>query len=436
MSQKSQAHLTSYIGPICSLVAASGRDIAFNNSPSASSSPHNSTVSLTTTTPAASTSSLPIQIRRSASIPYILDFVSAETVTISSPGDKRRNKLGYQRTSMACGKTHLRNSKTLTDHVANIRKGHCRRRKIRCIPPVTEDPQGRCANCIRLKKECVFFPVDHQTDARPGRRDVGSISASSASSPQTPIPTGPMSIKESQADSPYDHSAPIPIHGASSSLSPAYMQDAMAPVPSPLPPGFDYAQAGESSQWTSTEYSGQAPLHSPYWASAESTPSRQSFSQNQIPVLESAQNHNFAGSHMEYAQETQQWPNRSASFSHFGDPSHSYTYPEAQQTQGINPAGLQYQMSNQHNPLGGASLTPEPSSHSAGHLSPPGHVLPSNVPFQQQQWPHQGGPHDGEGQQWYGHQPQSTAPDPNDPAQGSYANVQHHHFYTTTSHPG
>ncbi|KAL1892521.1 hypothetical protein Sste5346_007033 [Sporothrix stenoceras] len=38
---------------------------------------------------------------------------------------------------------------------------HCRRRKIRCIPSPA-DIQGRCVNCIRLKKECSFYPVDQQ----------------------------------------------------------------------------------------------------------------------------------------------------------------------------------------------------------------------------------------------------------------------------------
>lgn len=40
--------------------------------------------------------------------------------------------------------------------------GHCRRRKIRCIPAF-EDASGRCQNCIRLKKDCHFFPVDQQS---------------------------------------------------------------------------------------------------------------------------------------------------------------------------------------------------------------------------------------------------------------------------------
>ncbi|OAP57034.1 hypothetical protein AYL99_09147 [Fonsecaea erecta] len=58
-----------------------------------------------------------------------------------SPADKKRNKLGYHRTAVACV--------------------HCRRRKIRCISDYN-DPVGRCSNCIRLKKECIFLPIDPQ----------------------------------------------------------------------------------------------------------------------------------------------------------------------------------------------------------------------------------------------------------------------------------
>jgi len=48
----------------------------------------------------------------------------------------------------------------------NPTKGHCRRRKIRCIPSQA-DFQGRCVNCIRLKKECSFYPVDPQPPPYP-----------------------------------------------------------------------------------------------------------------------------------------------------------------------------------------------------------------------------------------------------------------------------
>ncbi|KAK4461861.1 hypothetical protein QBC42DRAFT_87234 [Cladorrhinum samala] len=91
-------------------------------------------------------------------------------------GEKRRNKLGYHRTSVACG--------------------HCRRRKIRCIPS-QNDVQGRCVNCIRLKKECSFYPVDQQPppqDTRQksaSRSSVGPKVPSATSSPamQTGIPS-------------------------------------------------------------------------------------------------------------------------------------------------------------------------------------------------------------------------------------------------------
>ncbi|KAK8027949.1 hypothetical protein PG991_005005 [Apiospora marii] len=84
-----------------------------------------------------------------------------------SSSEKRRNKLGYHRTSVACG--------------------HCRRRKIRCILQPA-DPGGRCMNCIRLKKECSFFPVDQQPPTLPGQKQgtrsaVGSKIPSTSSSP-------------------------------------------------------------------------------------------------------------------------------------------------------------------------------------------------------------------------------------------------------------
>ncbi|KAK4128578.1 hypothetical protein N657DRAFT_30212 [Parathielavia appendiculata] len=84
-----------------------------------------------------------------------------------SAAERRRNKLGYHRTSVACG--------------------HCRRRKIRCVPS-QNDVQGRCINCIRLKKECSFYPVDQQppVDTRQksgSRSSVGPKVSSASSSP-------------------------------------------------------------------------------------------------------------------------------------------------------------------------------------------------------------------------------------------------------------
>ena len=69
--------------------------------------------------------------------------------------------------------------------------GHCRRRKIRCLL-AKDDKEGRCSNCIRLKKECNFFPVEQtpsQDQRQPGALKVdvsnGGTSASSSLSPGT-----------------------------------------------------------------------------------------------------------------------------------------------------------------------------------------------------------------------------------------------------------
>ncbi|KAI0014257.1 hypothetical protein F4779DRAFT_1980 [Xylariaceae sp. FL0662B] len=88
---------------------------------------------------------------------------------VGLPGEKKRNKLGYPRTPMACG--------------------NCRHRKIRCEQK--DDPQGRCVTCIRLKKECIYHPVDQPP--QPQRPEIRSSSgtrlASAATSPATT--TGP-----------------------------------------------------------------------------------------------------------------------------------------------------------------------------------------------------------------------------------------------------
>lgn len=65
--------------------------------------------------------------------------IGDETTSASGSERKKRNKLGYRRTAVACG--------------------HCRHRKTRCIP-LADQTESRCQNCIRLKKECQFYSVD------------------------------------------------------------------------------------------------------------------------------------------------------------------------------------------------------------------------------------------------------------------------------------
>ncbi|KAK4673298.1 hypothetical protein QC763_110660 [Podospora pseudopauciseta] len=140
-------------------------------------------------------------------------------------GEKRRNKLGYHRTSVACG--------------------HCRRRKIRCIPS-QNDVQGRCMNCIRLKKDCSFFPVDQQPppDTRQksaSRSSVGPKIASASSSPamQSGMPS------DMHGQQPYSQltipSMPPPMKPAGSE---AYTPDTKIPSSASSSRAYDYGQSG------------------------------------------------------------------------------------------------------------------------------------------------------------------------------------------------
>ncbi|KAF2017169.1 hypothetical protein BU24DRAFT_345404 [Aaosphaeria arxii CBS 175.79] len=116
-------------------------------------------------------------LRRVSSTPHMRNLALQTTAGDLSPtADKRRNKLGYHRTSVACG--------------------HCRRRKIRCLV-AQDDPQGRCANCIRLKKECNFYPVEQNPENQPRAPTTASTEtgsgapvSSTTSSPHHPSAAG------------------------------------------------------------------------------------------------------------------------------------------------------------------------------------------------------------------------------------------------------
>ena len=131
-------------------------------------------------------------IKRSLSTPIVKrSAIAAETVAMSA-NDKRRSKLGYHRTSVACGKsTVCRQGPHLV--LTEICPVHCRRRKIRCLL-APDDPQNRCSNCIRLKRECNFYAVDQQppVERRPrtGSKTDGRSGGTSTSSSTSPRPVG------------------------------------------------------------------------------------------------------------------------------------------------------------------------------------------------------------------------------------------------------
>jgi hypothetical protein len=82
--------------------------------------------------------------------------------------------------------------------------GHCRRRKIRCIP-APADPQNRCSNCIRLKKECNFYPVDQQPQPEPRRRGSKAQSGTGRASESSSPSTSSGQLPEMQTNLPYPH---------------------------------------------------------------------------------------------------------------------------------------------------------------------------------------------------------------------------------------
>jgi hypothetical protein len=83
--------------------------------------------------------------------------------------------------------------------------GHCRRRKIRCIP-APADPQNRCSNCIRLKKECNFYPVDQQPTPDPRRRGSKAQSGTERASEESSSPsTSSGQLPEMPQTLPYPH---------------------------------------------------------------------------------------------------------------------------------------------------------------------------------------------------------------------------------------
>ncbi|KAM3415660.1 hypothetical protein BST61_g9179 [Cercospora zeina] len=164
-------------------------------------------------------------VTKSISTPHLRDTTMSE-----SDADKKRNKLGYQRISIACA--------------------HCRRRKIRCVV-AEDDPEQRCQNCIRLKKECVFYPVDQQAvlDARSDNSsNTGIPSAPSSAVSTSPLqPGGPRGFDQHAYAANFPPTAPPP-----PVVSTTYQGI-------PLVPSTSLPTQGYSPQ----DYSFQSPAHPP-----------------------------------------------------------------------------------------------------------------------------------------------------------------------------
>ncbi|KAJ5474206.1 hypothetical protein N7475_003772 [Penicillium sp. IBT 31633x] len=112
---------------------------------------------------------------------------TATSQSAMDANDKKRNKLGYHRTSVACV--------------------HCRRRKIRCLV-APDDTEGRCENCIRLRKDCQFFPVDQQPPIEKKSRPSSRLETPSTDrSNTTPIASSPTNLMPDPAEAFYPYQA-------------------------------------------------------------------------------------------------------------------------------------------------------------------------------------------------------------------------------------
>jgi hypothetical protein len=205
-----------------------------------------------------SKSKAPGELRKSSSTPHMRHLALANPGELSPTSNKPRNKLGYHRTSVACG--------------------HCRRRKIRCLL-APDDRHGRCSNCIRLKKECNFYPVEHNPDMPPSQSI--STKSNSAVQPATPISTSPGNPLSASGDNIVEFRTPFSgPPSAAQSLSYGYPMELEndahhAPGPNGLPvqqPSYPYPPPIDT-QWPPTNnfLPSSTVAESPSWRHSPST---------------------------------------------------------------------------------------------------------------------------------------------------------------------
>jgi hypothetical protein len=238
--------------------------------------------------------------------------------------------------------------------------GHCRRRKIRCQLPLPEDVQGRCTNCIRLKKECNFYPVDQSpsTDGKPpqqARRDTGLSTAPSGSSQSSPHISGasqPGSVAEDsshvQLQSPKMEHMRSQQEGGGFSLpsSSGEGPDPLrrAPLPSILTSKTGHAFYAAPGEHSNAGWPEQSPslqqypqqhrasvADSQYW-SASNTPTTAHYSHDSAMPFSATTPTNYHSPNFPYSQSGSQFsaPARAMSFGHVEGMSHSLNYSTVQ----------------------------------------------------------------------------------------------------------
>lgn len=244
-----------------------------------------------------------------------------------------------------------------------------------------------------------------------------------------------VSIVESQIG-PHSDQSQVPPGGVPSQLPHAVGEPNLSmPFPqhesvptgvSPFQPNFTFAQHNESVDWHQQDGSDQHPLTSPYWASAETTPSRPNFSPNPLANLTPQQSYHG----------NQPWPPpvRSASFSQIEGNFGNYGYVGSRHGSEYGGLPIHSPIETHSGSLSSASLTQDGSISSGQHFGQqearPVESLPTSD-FQAQWVPSSTQGH------WYGEAEHLSNSDAN--ARGitpiSYPNIPPN-YYVNSTHPG
>lgn len=314
-------------------------------------------------------------------------------------------------------KRDIRHLKTNAQHV-----GHCRRRKIRCIA-APGDPHNRCSNCIRLKKECNFFPVEQQPPPESQQRK-GSMAPSGIETEESsPTASSGQVPSEMSQTLPYPHLSMPPIQDLGGPQMKRQRTDSFSPetkgkdIPSsssanfPNSPAvitttrnFEYPQPPPphgTTNWMAPEASPstanpKTEAAQPYWrVNPQDSPITPAFSPF-TPGLQMPPSQNWPPPHEASPREDPGWsvPQRSSSYSNFEglhnqEPNPQYAQyppPPPIHDQYSKPPGMQppmlktslggfashapHETSNMpHHPHSAHSLPPVPVAHWQGPYS-------------------------------------------------------------------
>ena len=229
-----------------------------------------------------------------------------------------------------------------------------------------DDPQNRCSNCIRLKKECNFYPVDQQpTQERRSRTGskvevkagTNSTSASSSSSPGLTVGSSAdhvenfnhfplMPIATNPFTTPLIPSAAVAMSPPGSAGKPALCAErqmfGLTVVAAPFSTRFEFPDQQPRSHWEPQYY--ESPVGHPdehshgFWMKPDTpiTPSYPTYHPTMPAPPNPQVHHESTYPPYEAAKTESGWhPNRSMSYSHLEETAHpheafnQFYHPEA-----------------------------------------------------------------------------------------------------------